>query len=187
MKHIPKQAHWQHILKPSSIFPLNLRLPTTPIAPLTLLVSSPVSIIKTFHYMGFEMVKPGNPMVPARPDLAFMVYSLDNSSSDEDWLPHHLLTPPSPTLTHLPSLPPHRKTRLLPDFLQVSLWQTPPLPQTSFITDWEVSPFLFFLIDLWFKGAFGSGRISMWRRHPCLPLFPSPSEDNCSSEKQGAA
>uniref|UniRef100_A0A3Q2DLB3 Ornithine decarboxylase antizyme 2a n=1 Tax=Cyprinodon variegatus TaxID=28743 RepID=A0A3Q2DLB3_CYPVA len=43
-----------------------------------------VAIIKTFHYMGFEMVKPGNPMVPARPDLAFMVYSLDNSSSDEE-------------------------------------------------------------------------------------------------------
>ncbi|XP_028287540.1 LOW QUALITY PROTEIN: ornithine decarboxylase antizyme 2a [Parambassis ranga] len=43
-----------------------------------------LSIIKTFHYMGFEMVKPGNPMVPARPDLAFMVYSLENSSSDEE-------------------------------------------------------------------------------------------------------
>ncbi|CAG5957661.1 unnamed protein product [Menidia menidia] len=43
-----------------------------------------LSIIKTFHYMGFEMVKPGNPMVPARPDLAFMVYPLDNSSSDEE-------------------------------------------------------------------------------------------------------
>ncbi|KAE8296794.1 Ornithine decarboxylase antizyme 2 [Larimichthys crocea] len=43
-----------------------------------------LSIIKTFHYMGFEMVKPGNPMVPTRPDLAFMVYSLDNSSSDEE-------------------------------------------------------------------------------------------------------
>ncbi|XP_039665674.1 LOW QUALITY PROTEIN: ornithine decarboxylase antizyme 2a [Perca fluviatilis] len=43
-----------------------------------------LSIIKTFHYMGFEIVKPGHPMVPARPDLAFMVYSLDNSSSDEE-------------------------------------------------------------------------------------------------------
>ncbi|XP_029379634.1 LOW QUALITY PROTEIN: ornithine decarboxylase antizyme 2a [Echeneis naucrates] len=43
-----------------------------------------MSIIKTFLYIGFEMVKPGNPMVPARPDLAFMVYSLDNSSSDEE-------------------------------------------------------------------------------------------------------
>uniref|UniRef100_A0A665UW72 Ornithine decarboxylase antizyme 2b n=1 Tax=Echeneis naucrates TaxID=173247 RepID=A0A665UW72_ECHNA len=45
---------------------------------------SKLSIIKTFLYIGFEMVKPGNPMVPARPDLAFMVYSLDNSSSDEE-------------------------------------------------------------------------------------------------------
>ncbi|XP_071369539.1 LOW QUALITY PROTEIN: ornithine decarboxylase antizyme 2a [Centroberyx affinis] len=43
-----------------------------------------LSIIRTFHYMGFEVVKPGNPMVPARPDLVFMVYSLDNSSSDEE-------------------------------------------------------------------------------------------------------
>ncbi|KAL4005439.1 hypothetical protein ACER0C_005152 [Sarotherodon galilaeus] len=43
-----------------------------------------LSIIKTFHYMGFEMVKPGNPMVPARPDLAFMVYSLENSSSSDE-------------------------------------------------------------------------------------------------------
>uniref|UniRef100_A0A8C5DZ86 Ornithine decarboxylase antizyme 2-like n=1 Tax=Gouania willdenowi TaxID=441366 RepID=A0A8C5DZ86_GOUWI len=43
-----------------------------------------LSIIRTFHYMGFEMVKPGSPMVPARPDLAFMVYSLENSSSDEE-------------------------------------------------------------------------------------------------------
>uniref|UniRef100_A0A3Q0RZL3 Ornithine decarboxylase antizyme 2 n=1 Tax=Amphilophus citrinellus TaxID=61819 RepID=A0A3Q0RZL3_AMPCI len=42
------------------------------------------SIIKTFHYMGFEMVKPGHPMVPARPDLAFMVYSLENSSSSDE-------------------------------------------------------------------------------------------------------
>ncbi|XP_056137416.1 LOW QUALITY PROTEIN: ornithine decarboxylase antizyme 2-like [Lampris incognitus] len=43
-----------------------------------------LSIIRTFHYMGFEVVKPGNPLVPARPDLVFMVYSLDNSSSDEE-------------------------------------------------------------------------------------------------------
>uniref|UniRef100_A0A4W5PSS8 Ornithine decarboxylase antizyme 2 n=1 Tax=Hucho hucho TaxID=62062 RepID=A0A4W5PSS8_9TELE len=43
-----------------------------------------LSIIKTFHYMGFEVVKPGNPLVPARTDLIFMVYSLENSSSDEE-------------------------------------------------------------------------------------------------------
>ncbi|KAM3869661.1 LOW QUALITY PROTEIN: ornithine decarboxylase antizyme 2a [Diretmus argenteus] len=43
-----------------------------------------LSIIKTFHYMGFELVKPGNPLVPARPDLVYMVYCLDHSSSDEE-------------------------------------------------------------------------------------------------------
>ncbi|XP_076863049.1 LOW QUALITY PROTEIN: ornithine decarboxylase antizyme 2a [Brachyhypopomus gauderio] len=43
-----------------------------------------VSITRTFHYMGFEMVKPGHPLVPARPDLFFMVYSMDDSSSDEE-------------------------------------------------------------------------------------------------------
>jgi len=40
--------------------------------------------MKTFHYMGFEVVKPGHPLVPARPDLLFMVYSIDSSSSDEE-------------------------------------------------------------------------------------------------------
>ncbi|KPP68728.1 hypothetical protein Z043_112567 [Scleropages formosus] len=35
--------------------------------------------------MGFEMVKPGHPLVPPRPDLLFMVYVLDRgSSSDEE-------------------------------------------------------------------------------------------------------
>lgn len=43
-----------------------------------------VLITKTFHYMGFEVVKPGHPLVPTRPDLFFMVYSMDNSSSDEE-------------------------------------------------------------------------------------------------------
>uniref|UniRef100_A0A3Q2YSJ3 Ornithine decarboxylase antizyme 2 n=1 Tax=Hippocampus comes TaxID=109280 RepID=A0A3Q2YSJ3_HIPCM len=44
-----------------------------------------LSIIKTFNYIGFEMLKPGDPSVPARPDLVFMLYSLDiDSSSDEE-------------------------------------------------------------------------------------------------------
>ncbi|XP_057186345.1 LOW QUALITY PROTEIN: ornithine decarboxylase antizyme 2a [Triplophysa rosa] len=43
-----------------------------------------MSIMKTFRYMGFEVVKPGHPLVPARPDLLFMVYSMDSSSSDEE-------------------------------------------------------------------------------------------------------
>ena len=37
-----------------------------------LILPPPVAIIRTFHYMGFEMVKPGDPVVPARPDLVFM-------------------------------------------------------------------------------------------------------------------
>uniref|UniRef100_A0A8C9WNJ0 Ornithine decarboxylase antizyme 2a n=2 Tax=Scleropages formosus TaxID=113540 RepID=A0A8C9WNJ0_SCLFO len=44
-----------------------------------------LSISRTFNYMGFEMVKPGHPLVPPRPDLLFMVYVLDRgSSSDEE-------------------------------------------------------------------------------------------------------
>ncbi|XP_030639990.1 LOW QUALITY PROTEIN: ornithine decarboxylase antizyme 2a [Chanos chanos] len=43
-----------------------------------------LSITRTFHYMGFELVKPGHPLVPARTDLLFMVYSMDHSSSDEE-------------------------------------------------------------------------------------------------------
>lgn len=66
---------------------------------LTLLLSPPAaSIIKTFHYMGFEMVTPGSPRVPARPELVFMVYTLDSSSSsssDEEWAASQRL--PSPT------------------------------------------------------------------------------------------
>ncbi|MBN3307845.1 OAZ2 decarboxylase, partial [Amia calva] len=43
-----------------------------------------LSITKTFHYLGFEIVKPGHPSVPTRPDILFMVYSLDQSTSDEE-------------------------------------------------------------------------------------------------------
>ena len=31
---------------------------------LMMLILPPEAIIRTFHYMGFEMVKPGNPVVP---------------------------------------------------------------------------------------------------------------------------
>lgn len=104
--------------------------------------------------MGFEMVKPGHPMVPARPDLAFMVYSLDNSSSDEEWLPHGL--PPPPSL--LPSLPPW----FCQFVSQTHLSFSPFLP-------WNLS-IAVFLTDLWFN--VGSGGISMWHRHPSLSPFP---------------
>lgn len=43
-----------------------------------------VSVMKTFNYMGLELLKPGSPLVPNRADLVFMVYPLENSSSDEE-------------------------------------------------------------------------------------------------------
>ncbi|KAL4622777.1 ornithine decarboxylase antizyme 2-like [Arapaima gigas] len=43
-----------------------------------------LSITRTFNYMGFEVVKPGHPLVPLRPDLLFMVYTLDRSSSSDE-------------------------------------------------------------------------------------------------------
>ncbi|KAI5615459.1 ornithine decarboxylase antizyme 2, partial [Silurus asotus] len=43
-----------------------------------------MSITRTFHYMGFEVVKPDHALVQTRPDLFFMVYSMDSSSSDEE-------------------------------------------------------------------------------------------------------
>nr|XP_015198944.1 PREDICTED: LOW QUALITY PROTEIN: ornithine decarboxylase antizyme 2 [Lepisosteus oculatus] len=41
-------------------------------------------ITRTFHYLGFEIVKPGHPLVPTHPDIMFMVYSLDQNTSDEE-------------------------------------------------------------------------------------------------------
>lgn len=41
-------------------------------------------LLKTFSFLGFEVVRPGHPCVPSRPDVMFMVYALDQTSSDED-------------------------------------------------------------------------------------------------------
>nr|XP_009934184.1 PREDICTED: LOW QUALITY PROTEIN: ornithine decarboxylase antizyme 2 [Opisthocomus hoazin] len=42
-------------------------------------------LLKTFSFLGFEIVRPDHPSVPSRPDVMFMVYPLDrNSSSDEE-------------------------------------------------------------------------------------------------------
>ncbi|RXM98033.1 Ornithine decarboxylase antizyme 2 [Acipenser ruthenus] len=43
-----------------------------------------MSLSRTFHYLGFEIVKPGHPSVPPRPDILFMVYPLDHNNSDEE-------------------------------------------------------------------------------------------------------
>ncbi|KAM9311837.1 LOW QUALITY PROTEIN: ornithine decarboxylase antizyme 2-like [Gastrophryne carolinensis] len=41
-------------------------------------------LLKTFSFLGFEIVRPGHPCVPACPDVLFMVYTLEESSSDEE-------------------------------------------------------------------------------------------------------
>ncbi|XP_030043812.1 ornithine decarboxylase antizyme 2 isoform X1 [Microcaecilia unicolor] len=41
-------------------------------------------LLKTFSFLGFEIVRPGHPSVPSRPDVMFMVYALDQNSSDEE-------------------------------------------------------------------------------------------------------
>jgi hypothetical protein len=43
-----------------------------------------VLLLKTFSILGFEIVHPGHPCVPSRPDVMFMVYPLDQNLSDED-------------------------------------------------------------------------------------------------------
>ncbi|XP_048022005.1 LOW QUALITY PROTEIN: ornithine decarboxylase antizyme 1b [Chanodichthys erythropterus] len=43
-----------------------------------------VKLVRTFSFLGFEMVKPGHALVPARPDVLFMAYNFDRDSSDED-------------------------------------------------------------------------------------------------------
>ncbi|CAH2273458.1 ornithine decarboxylase antizyme 2 [Pelobates cultripes] len=41
-------------------------------------------LLKTFSFLGFEVVRPGHPCVPARPEVLFMVYTLEQNSSDEE-------------------------------------------------------------------------------------------------------
>ncbi|XP_014387457.1 PREDICTED: ornithine decarboxylase antizyme 2-like [Myotis brandtii] len=38
---------------------------------------------KTFSFLGFEIVRPGHPCVPSRPDVMFMVYPLDQNLPNE--------------------------------------------------------------------------------------------------------
>ncbi|XP_041916527.1 LOW QUALITY PROTEIN: ornithine decarboxylase antizyme 1b [Alosa alosa] len=41
-------------------------------------------LVRTFSFLGFEIVKPGQALVPPRPDVFFMAYNFDRDSSDED-------------------------------------------------------------------------------------------------------
>ncbi|XP_076835799.1 LOW QUALITY PROTEIN: ornithine decarboxylase antizyme 1b [Brachyhypopomus gauderio] len=41
-------------------------------------------LVRTFSFLGFEIVSPGHSQVPPRPDVFFMAYTFDRDSSDED-------------------------------------------------------------------------------------------------------
>ncbi|KAI5622527.1 ornithine decarboxylase antizyme 1b, partial [Silurus asotus] len=41
-------------------------------------------LVRTFSFLGFEVVSPGRSPVPPRPDVFFMAYNFDKDSSDED-------------------------------------------------------------------------------------------------------
>lgn len=41
-------------------------------------------LVRTFSFLGFEIVSPGRSPVPPRPDVFFMAYNFDRDSSDED-------------------------------------------------------------------------------------------------------
>lgn len=133
--------------------------------------------------MGFEMVKPGSPSVPARPDLVFMVYTLDSSSSDEEWPPHGLLTPPSPTRIPFPSPSAPAQSS---SYSSLLLHPSPQL-RGSFIL---ISLFFFFNKLVFLKGCVGGSsenqeatlpqpnhRVCHWISFPARPhcLFVVPS------------
>lgn len=42
------------------------------------------ALLRTFSFMGFEIVRPGHPLVPKRPDACFMAYTFERESSDEN-------------------------------------------------------------------------------------------------------
>ncbi|XP_056460725.1 LOW QUALITY PROTEIN: ornithine decarboxylase antizyme 1a [Gadus chalcogrammus] len=42
------------------------------------------TLVRTFSFLGFEIVRPGHPLVPARPEAFFMAYTMERDSSDDD-------------------------------------------------------------------------------------------------------
>ncbi|TRY62345.1 hypothetical protein DNTS_025878 [Danionella cerebrum] len=42
------------------------------------------SLLRTFSFMGFEIVRPGHPLVPTRPDAFFMAYRIERDSESDD-------------------------------------------------------------------------------------------------------
>ncbi|CAM9888846.1 unnamed protein product [Lampetra planeri] len=41
-------------------------------------------LLRVFRYLGFELLAPGHPMVPQRPDVVFMAYPFDRDSGGEE-------------------------------------------------------------------------------------------------------
>ncbi|KAJ8278877.1 hypothetical protein COCON_G00059430 [Conger conger] len=42
------------------------------------------SLLRTFSFLGFEIVRPGHPLAPPRPDAFFMAYTIERDSSDDE-------------------------------------------------------------------------------------------------------
>uniref|UniRef100_A0A672IVP0 Ornithine decarboxylase antizyme 1 n=1 Tax=Salarias fasciatus TaxID=181472 RepID=A0A672IVP0_SALFA len=41
-------------------------------------------MLRTFSFLGFEIVRPGHPLIPSRPDALFMGYNIERDSSDDE-------------------------------------------------------------------------------------------------------
>ncbi|XP_008835327.1 LOW QUALITY PROTEIN: ornithine decarboxylase antizyme 1 [Nannospalax galili] len=42
------------------------------------------ALLRTFSYLGFEIVRPGHPLVPKRPDACFMAYTLEREAPGDE-------------------------------------------------------------------------------------------------------
>ncbi|XP_035271993.1 LOW QUALITY PROTEIN: ornithine decarboxylase antizyme 1a [Anguilla anguilla] len=42
------------------------------------------SLLRTFSFLGFEIVRPGHPLAPPRADAFFMAYTIERDSSDDE-------------------------------------------------------------------------------------------------------
>ncbi|CAM4627248.1 unnamed protein product [Lepidochelys kempii] len=42
------------------------------------------ALLRTFSFLGFEIVRPGHPLVPKRPDACFMAYTFERETSEEE-------------------------------------------------------------------------------------------------------
>lgn len=55
-----------------------------PVGETCLLLYFLAALLRTFSFLGFEIVRPGHPLVPKRPDACFMAYTFERDSAEED-------------------------------------------------------------------------------------------------------